>query len=227
MVYITDAVSLLGVRPFQAGWATVMLAVLLAAPVQYARAQSGSTAKNESSITVYGGDRFGGSMTNSTTNSTINLENGSSFALAVDIGLDPNTQLELFYSQQNTALTSGALSSQANNIGFTLYNYHIGGTDFFEEVGRGPYVVGGIGGTTAKPNRSGRNSETFFSGNLGVGWMVPLGAHIGLRFEARGYGILLNNNSAVFCGGAAGCIIAIKGKGLYQGEVLAGLAIRF
>jgi hypothetical protein len=57
--------------------------------------------------------------------------------------------------------------------------------------------------------------------------MVPLGLHVGLRFEARGYGILLNNHSAVFCGGTAGCIVAIKGNGLFQGEVLAGLSIRF
>jgi hypothetical protein len=204
-----------------------LLVVLLAAPVQYAHAQSASTVKNESSITVYGGDRFGGSVTDSTTNSTINLENGSSFALAVDIGLDSNTQFELFYSQQKTALTSGVFSPRTNNIGLTLHNYHIGGTNFIEEVGRGLYVMGGIGATTAKPDRSGLNSETFFSGNLGIGWMVPLGAHVGLRFEGRGYGILLNNRSAVFCGGTTGCTVAIKGTGLFQGEVLAGLSMRF
>jgi hypothetical protein len=204
-----------------------LLVVLLAAPVQYAHTQSASTVKNESSITVYGGDRFGGSVTDSTTNSTNNLENGSSFALAVDIGLDSNTQFELFYSQQKTALTSGVFSPRTNNIGLTLHNYHIGGTNFIEEVGRGLYVMGGIGATTAKPDRSGLNSETFFSGNLGIGWMVPLGAHVGLRFEGRGYGILLNNRSAVFCGGTTGCTVAIKGTGLFQGEVLAGLSMRF
>jgi hypothetical protein len=207
--------------------ATAMLVVVVAAPVHQAHAQTGSTTKNESSITVYGGDRFGGGVTDSTTNSTINLENGSSFALAVDIGLDRNTQLELFYSRQNTALTSGGFSSQANNIGLTLYNYHLGGTAFIEEVGRGLYVMGGIGGTTARPDRRGLNSETFLSGNLGVGWMVPLVPHVGLRFEARGYGILLNNHSEAFCGGTAGCTVAIKGNGLFQGEVLAGLSIRF
>jgi hypothetical protein len=204
-----------------------LLVVLSPAQVQYAHAQSASTTRNESSITVYGGDRFGGSVTDSTANSTINLENGSSFALAVDIGLDRNTQIELFYSRQNTALTSGAFSSRTNNIGLTLHNYQIGGTNFIEEVGRGLYLMGGIGGTTAKPDRSGLNSETFFSGNLGIGWMVPLGAHVGLRFEARGYGILLDNRSAVFCGGTTGCTVAIKGTGLFQGEVLAGLSIRF
>src|ERR1700704_3532095 len=187
-----------GARGLRMGWAAAMLAVLTAEPVQYAHAENASTAKSESSITVYGGDRLGGGVTDSATNSTINLQNGSSLALAVDIGLDSNTQIELFYSQQKTALTSGAFSSQATNIGLTLHNYQIGGTNFIEEVGRGLYVMGGLGGTTAKPNRPGLNSQTFFSGNLGIGWMVPLGAHVGLRFEGRGYGILLNNHSAVF-----------------------------
>jgi hypothetical protein len=209
------------------GWAAAMLVVLMAGPVQYAHAESASAAKSENSITIYGGDRFGGGVTDSATNSTINLQNGSSIALAVDIGLDRNTQIELFYSQQKTALASGAFSSQATNIKLTLHNYQIGGTNFIEEVGRGPYVMGGIGGTTAKPDRGGLNSETFFSGTLGIGWMVPLGLHVGLRFEARGYGILLNNRSSVFCGGSTGCIVAIKGNGLFQGEVLAGLSIRF
>ena len=203
-----------------------ILAGLMIAPLHYASAQV-ATARNDSSVSLYGGDRFGGSATDSATNSSIRLQNGSSFAVAVDIGLDPNRQIELFYSHQTTALTSGAFSSQAKSVGLILYNYHLGGTVFIEELGRGPYVMGGIGGTTAKPDGNGLNSATFFSGNLGVGWMVPLGAHIGLRFEARGYGILLNNKSSVFCGGAAGCTIAIKGNALFQGEALAGISARF
>jgi hypothetical protein len=216
-------VARLGLR----GGATALLTLLTAAPVQYAHAQDDSAAKNRSSFTVYGGDRFAGSVKDSTTDSTINLRNGSSFALALDIGLDQNNQVEVFYSQQNSALASGLFSSKVNNIGLTLYNYQIGGTDFIEEVGRGLYVVGGLGGTTVKPDRSDLNSETFFSGNVGVGWMVPIGAHVGLRIEARGYGILLNNKSAVFCGGAAGCTIAIKGNAVFQGEALAGISARF
>ena len=213
---------------FPTGWEMVLLLVLLmGAPVQYAHAQTDYAVKYESGITVYGGYRFGGSVTDSTTNSAIDLQDGSSVALAVDIGLDPNRQIELFFSRQNTALTSGAFSSQANNMGLTLYNYQIGGTNFIDEVGRGLYVMGAIGGTTAKPDRSGLNSETFFSGNLGVGWMVPLATNVGLRFEARGYAILLNGTGALFCGGAHGCTVAIKGTGLFEGEVLAGLFFRF
>jgi len=216
-------VARLGLR----GGATALLTMLVAAPVQHARAQDDTVAKNGSSFTVYGGDRFAGSVRDSTTDSTINLRNGSSFALALDIGLDQNNQVEVFYSRQNSALASGVFSSKANNIGLTLYNYQIGGTAFIEEVGRGLYAVGGLGGTTVKPDRSDLNSETFFSGNVGIGWMLPIGAHVGLRFEARGYGILLNNKSAVFCGGAAGCTVAIRGNALFQGEALVGISARF
>lgn len=209
------------------GVINVVPVVLVMALAPYAHAQSESNAKSESNVTVYGGYRFGGSVTDSTTNSTIDLENGSSVALAVDFGLDWKTQIELFLSRQNTALTSGLFSSQANNVGLTLYNYQIGGTNFIEEVGRGLYVMGAIGGTTAKPDRSGLNSETFFSGNLGIGWMVPLGQHVGLRFEARGYGILINHNGAIFCGGTHGCTVAISGTALFEGELLVGVAAKF
>jgi hypothetical protein len=220
---IIDTLSGVGSRP----GSTALLAVLMTASVQSAHAEEVSSEKHNSSVTVYGGDRFAGSVSDSATDSTINLENGASEAVALDIGLDQNTQVEVFYSQQKSALTSGAFSSRANNIGLTLYNYQIGGTNFIEEVGRGLYVVGGLGGTTVKPDRSDLESETFFSGNVGLGWMVPLGARVGLRFEARGYGILLNNKSAIFCGSTTGCTIAIKGNALFQGEALAGISARF
>jgi hypothetical protein len=166
-------------------WSIALLVLSVGLPAKFASAQSTPSANNESSVTLYGGGRFCGSVTDSTTNSSFDLKNGSSFGLAVDIGLDRSRQVELFYSQQDTALTR---SHYSQPIGLTLHNYHIGGTAFIDEIGSGVYVMGGIGGTTATPKGSGLNSGTFFSGNLGVGWMVPLAKHVALRFEARGYG---------------------------------------
>jgi hypothetical protein len=213
----------------QTSWTSISVRALIAiasiAAAGAAFAQGAAKPAKESSVTVYGGYRFGGTLTEETTNATVDLKNDTSFALAVDIGLDPQTQIQLFYSQQKTALTSGAFSPQVNNFGLTLHNYHVGGTYFIQRVGEGLYVVGGLGATTARPDLSGLNSETFFSMNLGVGWMVPLGKHVGLRFEARGYGILVDNNSALFCSG--GCVVSIKGDTVVQGEALVGLSIRF
>ena len=205
-------------------WSLALLVLFVSLPAKFVSAQSTPSANSESSVTLYGGGRFGGSVTDSMSNSSPDLKNGSSFALAVDIGLDRNRQLEVFYSQQDTALTH-IPSSQP--IGFTLHNYQIGGTAFIDEIGSGVYVMGGIGGTTAQPKGRGLNSGTFFSGNLGLGWMVPLAKHVGLRFEARGYGIALNGSGSLFCGGTTGCTAAVKGKGLFYGEALAGIAVRF
>lgn len=212
-------------RAFRAVCSTLLVVGLTAASAQHAQAQTPPAKTKESSVTVYGGYRFGGSLTDANTGATVNLKDDASAALAIDIGLDRQTQLQLFYSYQNTALSSGSFSPQVNNFGLTLHNYHIGGTYFLAEAGRGLYFMGGIGATTATPDLAGLNSETFFSGNLGIGWMVPLGKHVGLRFEARGYGILIDNDSAMFCSG--GCVVSIKGDTLTYGEALVGLSIRF
>jgi hypothetical protein len=207
----------------------IWLIAALIAPMRHAQGQSSSAPKYESGFTLYGGYRFGGSVTDTANDTAIDLGNGSSFAVGGDIGLDPHRQIELFYSQQRTTLTARAFSPASSNTGLTLtlHNYQIGGTNFIEETGRGVYVMGGLGGTTVTPSQAGFNSETFFSGNIGIGWMVPLGAHVGIKLEARGYGILLNHNGALFCGGNSGCTVAIKGTALFEGEVLAGLAARF
>ncbi|MGO9036463.1 MAG: hypothetical protein ACLQKH_00610 [Steroidobacteraceae bacterium] len=57
--------------------------------------------------------------------------------------------------------------------------------------------------------------------------MVPLGRHAGLRIEARGYGILINNNGSIFCGGTRGCTVAISGTALFEGELLMGVSAKF
>jgi hypothetical protein len=215
------------VMPIRSVPIAIALIAALIAPARYAHGQGNSGPRYENGFTLYGGYRFGGSVTDTANDTAIDLGDGSSFALAGDIGLDYHRQIELLYSQQRTSLSYRAFSPPASNRGLTLHNYQIGGTNFIEETGRGLYVMGGLGGTTATPDQAGLNSETFFSGNLGIGWMVPLGAHVGIKFEARGYGILLNHNGALFCGGNSGCTIAVKGTSLFEGEVLAGLAARF
>jgi hypothetical protein len=205
----------------------MVLLSLLVVPTQNAHAQTPSGDRVESSITLYGGYRWGGSMTDSDTDTTVNVNNDASYALAVDIGLDPLTQIQLFYSRQKSALSSEAFAPSVNNAGLSIEYYHVGGTYFFEQVGVGAYVVAGFGATHARLDSGDRNSETYPSANIGMGYMLSLGKHVGLRFEVRGYGTLINNDSTLFCGSNVGCTATIKGEALYQGEALGGLSIRF
>jgi len=46
-------------------------------------------------------------------------------------------------------------------------------------------------------------------------------------FEARGYGILVDSEGGLFCGGDSGCVLSVKGNALYQTDFLVGVSGRF
>jgi len=187
-----------------------------------------ATRATESSITIYGGYRTSNQLTETTTGQSVSLNDGASYALALDFGLDRKTQVEFFYSGQKTDMSSRGFPAVANNISLRIDYYHFGGTYFFDGLGSGGYIVGGLGATVILPSGDGLSTVTKPSMNLGVGYMLPMGKNFGLRFEARGYGTLLNNNGGLFCGGnTGGCVVSIKGNALYQGEALIGLSGRF
>jgi hypothetical protein len=209
--------------------ATRALVVALSAAVPViALAQASAPAAPEgrqNNVTVYGGYRFGGGLTDVTTGKTWELSEGPSFAVAADFGIDRKTQWEVFYSYRNSALRASGFSPVTNDIGLGITYLHVGGTYFVDQIGRGTYVVGGVGLTHFDPHASGLGSETKFSLNVGVGYMVPLGERIAVKLEARGYATLINSSSAIFCSG--GCVVQISGSTVTQGEVLAGIAARF
>ena len=147
------------------------------------------------------------------------------FGLALDIALEPLKQVQIFYSRQNTELSSGAFLVSTGSIPLRIEYFHLGGTVFFDKMSSGGYAVGGIGATLFTPNGPGLTSEIKPSINFGFGYMLPLGRNLGVRFEARGYATLINSTGGFFCSG--GCVVSIKGDALYQGEALVGLTGRF
>ena len=147
--------------------------------------------------------------------------------MALDLGLDELRQVELFYNHQQTSMQVTPLAPGSGSVGLGISYLHVGGTSFLEEMGRGVYVVGGLGVTYMSPSLAGLSSETRFSMNVGVGYQFPLGKRLGIRLEARGYATLLSNNGGLFCNSSKGCVITINGPALYQGEGLAGLSLRF
>jgi hypothetical protein len=207
--------------------ALLALVTVLTSAAGLAQAQTlGHAAGSENGITLYGGYRAGGNFTETTTGQDVRVGSFASFALAVDIALEPRKQVQLFYSRQKTDLSSGAFLVATSSIPLTIEYYHIGGTAFFETMSSGPYVVGGIGATVFRPSGPGLTSETKPSMNLGFGYMLPLEHHLGVRFEARGYATLIDSTGGMFCSNNS-CLISIKGTTLYQAEALVGLTGRF
>lgn len=181
---------------------------------------------SENGFTLYGGYRAGGNFTETTTGQDVRVGSSASFALAVDIALEPLKQVQLFYGRQKTELSSGAFLVATGGVPLAIEYFHLGGTAFFEAMSSGPYVVGGIGATVFRPEGPGLTHETKPSMNLGFGYMLPLAHNLGVRFEARGYATLIDSSGGMFCSNNS-CLVSIKGTTLYQGEALVGLTGRF
>lgn len=202
-----------------------LLIAALAATNAHAQTSPASAPVSESSLTVYGGYRFSGGFTDVNTGKTWELTEGPSFAVAADFGIDPRTQWEVFVSHRSSALRASGFSPAADNIALGVTYFHVGGTYFVDRVGKGVYVMGGLGLTHFDPSDSSLSTEIRASLNLGVGYMIPLGERLGLKLEGRGYATLINSSGGFLCSG--GCVVQIKGDLLTQGELLAGIVVRF
>jgi hypothetical protein len=108
----------------------------------------------------------------------------------------------------------------------TVTYAQIGGAAFLDKkIGQGAYLAGGIGATLFEPDLNGLANELRPSLSLAIGYQLPLGERVALRFEARGYATLVNSSSALFCSG--GCVISIKGETVTQGDVQLGFSFRY
>ena len=204
---------------------TCLLCLLL-----WAVAGSSAAQPRDNAITLYAAYRDGGSFIDATTGNTLPIEASGAGAISLDLGLDASRQLQLFVSRQSSQISveqAGAPSGAVpGKLPLKVTYMHVGGTSFLEgRIGRGAYVVGGLGATLFEPGSEGFENELRASMNLGIGYQLPLGERMALRIEARGYATLVNSSGGLFCSG--GCTISIKGDTMTQGEVQVGLSFRY
>jgi opacity protein-like surface antigen len=180
-------------------------------------------------VTPFAGYRFGGNFDVSGSTRDASLADHGSFALALDLRRDEESQYELLYSRQQASLQPDSPVGPADvNVEYL----QLGGTldVYVEQPLLKPYVVGTLGLTRFTPDAGAGNDDTRFSVSLGAGLRVPVTPHFGLRFEARGYVTFINTDSSVFCAsGSFGGVCAIRAKGstFAQYELLAGAAFAF
>ena len=68
-------------------------------------------------------------------------------------------------------------------------------------------------------------SEILFSLSVSAGLLYNVSDRVGIRLEARGYYTLTEADAAIYCAGA--CVIAFSTGGFGQGELTAGLQLKF
>jgi hypothetical protein len=198
-----------------------VLAALAAAVPAAGHAQQGHM------VSVYAGYRFGGDLTDAATGDAWEMTEGAAYAVSAAIDIDRRSQYELYFGRRSgeLALRASSFSPAVSRIGLDITYVQFGGTYFYEEIGRGLYLLGGVGLTNLDPREPGLDAETNFSLNIGVGYMIPLAGRVALKLEGRAFATLVSSSGALFCSG--GCVVQIQGDTFAQGEVSAGLAVRF
>jgi hypothetical protein len=176
-------------------------------------------------MTVYGGYRSGGSFQENTSPyASLDLKGGGAASLSFDWAIDGSRQGQVFASRQSSEIPSSGSATPA--VPLTMSYLHLGGTNFFDGgVGRGPYVVGGLGITVLSPGLAGLSTEIRPSMNLGLGYQLPLAQTVALRLEVRGYITAVNGSANLFCSG--GCVVSYRADALTQAEALLGLSFGF
>lgn len=184
-------------------------------------------------LTPFAGYRGGGEVIDASTDTRHRLDSSSLAGLLVSAPYERGKTLELYYSRQHTAVRSVMISPtpapyapSPQALALTIDYLHLGGAVPIEKGKHlQTFVSGGLGFTRLKPGVSGLDTELRASLSVGLGLRLPVGEHLALRLESRVLATLFQNNASLFCNG--GCTLKVNGNFFYQGEVFAGLAIRF
>jgi hypothetical protein len=201
-----------GERNFLAGVALVLAAVM-------------APALAEAQTTLSLGVGYAGSsgIDNAATEASAEVRSTAVWNLALGKVLDGTREGQLLFQQQSTTLDPGG---GAPPFDLTIRHLHLGGTVYFEDtVGKGAYVVGGLGATQFSPSTAGLGSEIRPSISLGIGYSWPLVESIDLRAEVRGFFILVNSNGDFLCSG--GCVVLLTSDLFSQVQATIGIVGRF
>jgi hypothetical protein len=180
-------------------------------------------------ITPFIGWRFGGSLEEENTGTNIGIEDAKSFGLVIDYTTEPDKQIEIYISRQDTSFDrfdSEAINTDNLKKNLTIDYYHIGGVYLIPGETLRPFVSGTIGATYFNPEDSDLSSETKFSLALGTGVKFYATKHVGLRLEARGIYTFVGSNAAIFSNNG-NLSIHVKSGGILQGEANAGIMLMF
>lgn len=181
-------------------------------------------------FTPFAAYRFGGTFDVENSTASYELDDSDAFGLLLNVRQSSNTQWEVLFSKQKTQARLRAGTGTNPSVSTDISVLQVGGTYLGPGQTFRPFLAMTLGGTHIKTVASGRQSDTFFSGSIGVGLNIAPNSRIGLRLEARAYGTLTNSDTDLFCRTGPDmnvCAIRIDGNLLTQVEAIAGVVFRF
>lgn len=181
-------------------------------------------------LTPFAGYRFGGTFDVEESSDTYELQDSSSFGLILNWQHSGDTKWEVLYSKQQTEAEFNGATANDPLVDVDLQMLQLGGIYQFEGEMAQPYMVATIGGTHVSAQSGGSESDTFWSGSIGIGVLISPSSRIGLRLEARAIGTLINSSTDLLCRtgpNVNACAVRLEGDMLSQIETFAGVVIRF
>lgn len=168
---------------------------------------------------------FGGGFEDTNTDASIHLDESAGYGLVLDFDIQPDRQVEVYLSRQNTTMSSGGPFTGNPLFDVSVDYYHIGGLYLFEGERFRPFISGTLGLTRMDPQRADLRTETRISAALGAGAKFFFTESLGIRLDLRGIYTAINSDASIFCAG--GCAVQVRSNGFIQGELGAGLILRF
>ena len=181
-------------------------------------------------ITPFAGYRTGGTFDLEGIAGSYRIDDSEAYGVLFNLRQTGNTQWEVLYSQQQTTARLRDSTTGAPSVDTDIQVLQIGGTYQGSGETARPYLALTLGGTHIKATANGSQSDTFFSGSLGVGLNLLPNKRLGIRLEARVYATLMDSSTDLFCStgpDANICAVRIEGNLLSQVEAFAGLVFRF
>lgn len=182
----------------------------------------------EMEITPFYGYQFGGSV--NTTEGELRVKDSEVMGFTFDVKASSKATIQFYYSNQDSVL-----EVRRNSTGVTedltdlsVQYYQIGGTSEISSSQKTTsFVSGSLGATYFKPDDSRFSSETLFSLVFGLGVKRMINKSIGFNVQGRLLLPIQYAGGSLFCG-SSGCAGSVSGgTSIVQGNVTAGLVVRF
>ena len=161
------------------------------------------------------------------------VHEGNAEGLILDIRTSAgDSQWEVLYAHQDTELETQPSFVGAPTLDIDVSHFQFGGTYLFEDFSAGvvPFIALTAGLARFEPELDGAEAENYFSWSFGGGVQLRAHRRIGVRLEARVFGSLIDDDSALFCVSSPevnSCAVVVEGDQLYQVEGRVGVVVRF
>ncbi|MHC4520428.1 MAG: outer membrane beta-barrel protein [Planctomycetota bacterium] len=177
-------------------------------------------------FTPFLGFQSGGDFEDVETGQDYDVAEGSVAGAIFNIDLSDISQLEFYFSRQETEIEGEGLFPTETLFDLDIDYYHIGGTVLMGQDKWQPFVVGTLGATHLDPEPSSIGSLTRFSLGFGGGVRYLPTKHLGLYAGGRVFFTFIDSETHI-TSTSGSTTVRIRADGLVQGLLHAGLILRF